>query len=163
MKVCPKQALKLQKVWVIYMLPPVVYFYMCVCVCNRQSGVFNFSTLKKGWAKEWKIPIWISKRFTIYKKQYSAKSSDLHTPWVCWCYLPNSHDLNLTFCTHPHCQTLLRWTHFKYPVRFLLFIQIHPGLADNSVLSRRFRRQVKLRPLQVETQTCSNGFDETLF
>lgn len=113
------------------------------------------------------------------EKPYPAKSSDLHTPgitfWAKWSRFitPESHDLNLPICTlgllfifffsNQLCQPLFRWTHFKDPVRFLLLIQIHSGLAENSVLRRRFGRQVKLRPLQVETQPCSDGFDETLF
>lgn len=147
--------------------------------------------LEKGFAKNTKkILIWISNMFANYEKQYSAKSSDLHTPWIDWrCFLSQvelvyyawitwstPYDLytwtffkKIFFLNHPtanaitRCQPLFRWTHFKYPVRFLLLIQIHPGLAENSVLCRCFKRQVKLRPLQVETQTCSDGFDETLF
>lgn len=40
---------------------------------------------------------------------------------------------------------------------------MHLGLAQRPPLSERFRTQVKLRPLQVEAQTCADGFDEALF
>lgn len=39
---------------------------------------------------------------------------------------------------------------------------MHLCLAQWPALCERFRGQVKLHPLQVETQTCANGFDEAL-
>lgn len=39
---------------------------------------------------------------------------------------------------------------------------MHLCLAQWLALCERFRGQVKLHPLQVETQTCANGFDEAL-
>lgn len=54
-------------------------------------------------------------------------------------------------------------THFKQPVLLLFLVQVHLGGAQGSALSRRFRGQVKLRPLQVEAQTGADGFDEALF
>lgn len=58
---------------------------------------------------------------------------------------------------------LFKQTHFKHPVLLFLLIQMHLGLAQWPALGERFRGQVKLHPLQVETQTSADGFDEALF
>lgn len=54
-------------------------------------------------------------------------------------------------------------THFKQPLLLFLLVQVHPGGAQGPALSRRFRGQVKLGPLQVEAQAGADGFDEALF
>lgn len=58
---------------------------------------------------------------------------------------------------------LFKQTHFKHPVLLFLLIQMHLGLAQRPALGEWFRGQVKLHPLQVETQTGADGFDEALF
>lgn len=53
-------------------------------------------------------------------------------------------------------------THFKQPVLFFLFIEMHLGLAQCPAPCQRFGGEVELHPLQVEAQPRANGFDETL-